>query len=161
MAVEQPDEVGPAGVFEKSVADLMARDQDMTVDVAEMLVAAESLGSTTAVAGQTEKINRALTAMDEVQRTAAGVYDQCYDVFLDLYPEWRGYLLCEDPKHKKDLLRKYKSMLSTYNKCRQQLIQDVGVLLALEHALLPSNTYVDPDHQVVQSADTSVVLDNF
>lgn len=165
----QPDEVGPAGMFEKSVSEMMAHDQSMTRDVAEMLVAAQSLGNVTAeinedhdcVAAQTEKLNRALTAMDEIQRTAADVYDRCYDDFLDLYPAWRMYLLCEDPKHKKALLRSYKSLLARYNKGRRALIRDLGVLMALEKSLLPSNVYADPDNRIPPSEDTAAVLDNF
>ncbi|XP_025194497.1 uncharacterized protein LOC112594089 [Melanaphis sacchari] len=168
-AIEQPDEVGPAGVFEKSVSEMMARDEDMTRDVAEMLVAAESLGSMKAADNadpvaaeeQTEKLNRALLAMDEMQRTAGDVYDRCYDDFLDLYPAWRMYLLCNDPKHKKSLLRSYRSLLVRYDKGRNTLIRDLGVLMALEKALLPSNTYVDPDNRIPPSADTVAVLDNF
>lgn len=168
-AIMQPDEVGPEGVFEKSVSEMVAHDQSMTRDVAEMLVAAQSLGSVKAeanedhdcVAAQTEKLNRALSVMDEVQRTGADVYDRCYDDFLDLYPAWRMYMLCENPTHKKDLLRSYKSLLARYNKGRRALIEDLGVLVALEKALLPSNAYADPDNRIPPSADTAAVLDNF
>ncbi|XP_026809125.1 uncharacterized protein LOC113551216 [Rhopalosiphum maidis] len=168
-AIEQPDEVGPAGMFEKSVSEMMARNQNITRDVAEMLVAAESMGNAKAaenvdsdtVAAMTEKLNRALTAMDEVQKTAADVYDRSYDDFLDLYPAWRMYLLCDDPKHKKALLRSYKSLLARYNTGRKALIQDLGVLVALEKALLPSNAYVDPDNRISPSDDIAAVLENF
>ncbi|CAH1710384.1 uncharacterized protein LOC114129844 [Aphis gossypii] len=168
-AIMQPDEVGPAGMFEKSVSEMMARDKDMTRDVAEMLVAAQSLGNVTAevhedddcVAAQIKKLNRALAAMDAVQRTGADEYDRCYDYFLDLYPLWRMYLLCEDHKHKKSLLRRYKSLLARYNRCCEALIRDLGVLVALEKALLPSNAYADPDNRILPSEDTAAVLDNF
>uniref|UniRef100_A0A2S2PAQ3 Prolyl 4-hydroxylase subunit alpha-2 n=1 Tax=Schizaphis graminum TaxID=13262 RepID=A0A2S2PAQ3_SCHGA len=167
-AIEQPDEVGPAGMFEKSVSEMMARNENMTRDVAEMLVAAESLGNAKATenvdsdtVAMTEKLNRALTAMDEVQKTAADVYDRSYDDFLDLYPAWRMYLLCDDPKHKKALLRSYKSLLARYNTGRKALIRDLGVLMALEKALLPSNAYPDPDNRIPASDNTAAVLENF
>lgn len=167
--IEQPDEVGPAGVFEKSVSELMERDKSMTKDVAEMLVANESLGSAKATdnvdpaeaIAQTEKLNRALMAMDEVQRTAADVYDRSYDDFLDLYPAWRMYLLCDQPKKKRTLFKRYKALLSRYNAGRKALIEDLGVLVGLEQALLPSNAYADPDSRIKPSADTIAVLDNF
>jgi len=167
--IMQPDEVGPAGMFEKAVSEMMAHNQSMTMDVAEMLVAAQLLGSAKeevnedndCIAAQTDKLNRALTAMDEIQRTVADVYDQCYDYFLELYPAWRMYLLCEDPKHKKDLLQNYKLLLALYNKYRKTLIRELGVLLALEKSLLPSNAYADPDNRIPPSEDTAAVLDNF
>lgn len=168
-ALIQPDEVGPEGVFEQSVSEMMDHDKEMTKDVAEMLVAAESLGCAkaeddvdpAAAKAQTEKLKRALAAMDEVQRTAADVFDRCYDDFLDLYPAWRMYLLCKDPEHKKALFKTYRTLLGRYNTGRKALIRDLGVLMALEKALLPSNVYADPDHRIKQSADTAAVLDNF
>ncbi|XP_060871255.1 uncharacterized protein LOC132945500 [Metopolophium dirhodum] len=167
--IEQPDEVGPAGVFEKSVLEMMEHDKGMTKDVAEMLVANESLGSAKAAdnvdaaeaTAQTEKLNRALMAMDEVQRTAADVYDRSYDDFLDLYPAWRMYLLCDKPKKKRTLFKRYKALLTRYNAGRKALIEDLGVLVGLEKALLPSNAYADPDNRIKPSADTIAVLDNF
>lgn len=168
-AVVQVDEVGPAGEFEKSVVELMKHDKGMTQDVAEMLVANESLGSAKAaknenaagVMTQTEKLNRALKAVDEVQRTAADVYDRCYDDFLDLYPAWRMYLLSKKPKQKKKLFKRYRALLSRYNAGRKALIEDLGLLVGLEKALLPSNAYADPDHRIEPSANTAAVLDNF
>lgn len=134
-----------------------------------MLVANESLGCAKATddehaaeaAAQTEKLNRALMAMDEVQRTAADVYDRCYDDFLDLYPAWRMYLLCKKPKKKRALFKRYRALLTRYTAGRNALIEDLGMLIGLEKALLPSNAYTDPDHLIEPSADTVAVLDNF
>lgn len=167
--IYQPDEVGPEGEFEKAVSDMMDRDKNMSKDVAEMLVAADSLGAAKAeddldpvrVALQAHKLNMALKAMDEVQRIAADLYDMCYDDFLDLYPAWRMYLLCDEPKHKNELFNSYSSMLARYNMKQDELIQNLGTLVGLEKTLLPSNVYPDPDLRIVPSADTVAVLDNF
>ncbi|XP_015369475.1 PREDICTED: uncharacterized protein LOC107165649 [Diuraphis noxia] len=169
-AIYQPDEVGPKGKFDQAVKDMMDHDENMTQDVAEMLVAANSLGDTqakddkldpVAVALQTHRLNRALKTMDEVQRTAADLYDQCYDEFLDLFPAWRMYMFSNDPKHKNKLFNSYCSILTRYNIKQEELLQNLGVLVALEKTLLPSNVYPDPDRRIEPSSDTAAVLENF
>ncbi|KAL5234643.1 hypothetical protein ACI65C_002053 [Semiaphis heraclei] len=168
--IYQPDVVGPEGEFEKAVLDMMNRDGKMSKDVAEMLVAADSLGAAkakdddldpVAVALQAYRLNRALKTMDEVQRIAAKLYDKCYDDFLDLYPAWRMYLLCDDLKHKNELFNSYSEMLARYNMNQDELLEDLGELVGFEKTLLPSNVYPDPDQRIKPSPVTVAVLDNF
>lgn len=156
-AKEQPDLVGPEGVFEKSVLDKMNSEKDMTRDVAEMLVAAESLSTNDP---RTKKLNKALQIMDELQRCSANLFDRMYDYFLDMYPCWRMYLLSDDEAQKKVLLKEYKKLLRRFNKSQHNLIQELGALVGMEKALLPSNAYVDPNNEVQPTTDIVEVLKN-
>lgn len=158
-AAEQPDVVGPRGEFEQSVADMMDRDEDMTRDVAEMLVAAESMRS--AAGGRGAQLANALRTMDEVQRYAADLYDSAYDDYLDLYPAWRMYILSGDPAQRQALFDDYVTLLGRYEKRQAELVEHLGLLVALQKALLPSNTYVDPYGRIEPSNDTAAVLDEF
>lgn len=160
-AVQQLDVVGPEGEFERSVSDMMARESGMTVDVAEMLVAANTMSADGTVDCQTEKLNRALRTMDEVQRTAASLFDSTYDDCLDLYPAWRMYILCEDPVQRNHLYRDYRRLLKRFIKGQESLMEELGYLIALEKALLPSNTYPDPYGRIKPSADITDILENF
>jgi len=166
-AETQRDLVGPEGVFEKSVSEMMTREKGMSEDLAEMLVAVDSLGTAAEgeadlkAAVQTDKLNNALKAMDEVQELVDDLYDKCYNDFLDLYPEWRMYVLCKDPKRKNDLFVSYSSILARYNARLQQYLENLGKLVAYEKALLPSNLFQDPENRIEPSPDTVLVLNNF
>lgn len=160
-ALDQPDVVGPKGVFEKSVSDMMANENGMTRDVAEMLVAAKTMSVDGTVDLRTNKLNIALRAMDQIQSTAAGLFDTTYDDFLDLYPAWRMYILCQDPKQRKRLFRDYQKLLNKFINGQAALIEELGLLVALEKVLLPSNAYADPYGRIKPSADITEVLDNF
>lgn len=162
-AVEQPDTVGPAGVFEDSVKTAMT-DEGVTRDVAEMLVAARTIrpdDGDAAAAATVGKLCNALRFMDEVQRNTAVLYDATYDDFLDLYPNWRAYLLTDDPAKKDRAYRDYRSLLDRYTEGQKNLIQGLGFLVALQKALLPSNVYADPDRRIVAMDETVAVLDDF
>lgn len=159
LAEVQPDRVGPPGEFEEAVAALMALDEDMTLDVAEMLVAAEALRARDG--DGSDKLRVALETEDELQREAAELYDRSYDLFLDLYPQWRMYVLCEDPVEREKLYAEYLELLARYEQNQEELIADLGILLNLEKALLPSNAYVDPYGRILPSVSTAEILKDF
>lgn len=156
-AIDQPDLVGPEGVFEKSVLDKMKSDKSITRDVAEMMVAAESLSANDP---RTNKLNDALQIMDELQRCSADLFDRMYDDFLDMYPCWRMYLLSTDKAQKKVFLDEYKALLRRFDKSQRNLIQELGALVGMEKLLLPSNAYVDPNNKIKPTADIVEVLKN-
>lgn len=164
VAVEQPDVVGPKGVFRKSVSDMMTQEKGMTEDVAEMLVASKSLAANSENppdAGMTDKLNNALRAMDDIQRHTGQLYDSAYDDYLDLYPAWRMYILSRDPVQQRSLFHDYKKLYKRYEKRQKRLIQNLGLLVGLQKALLPSNAYADPNNRIPPSEDTAAVLVNF
>jgi hypothetical protein len=156
-AIEQPDLIGPEGVFEKSVLDKMNSEKGMTRDVAEMMVAAESLSANDP---GTKNLNKALNILDELQRCSADLFDKMYDDFLDMYPCWRMYLLSNDEAQKNALLKEYKTLLRRFNKSQENLIQELGALVGMEKALLPSNVYVDPKNKVLPTTDVGEILKN-
>lgn len=161
LAAVQPDRVGPPGQFEEAVDALMAQDEDVTRDVAEMLVAAEALRARDADGDGSVKVRVALEAQDELQREAAELYDRSYDLFLDLYPQWRMYILCEDPVQREKLYLEYLELLERYERNQEELIADLGILLNMEKALLPSNAYADPYGRILPSISTAEVLKDF
>lgn len=157
-AVEQPDIVGPEGEFEKSVSDIMDSEKNMPIDVAEMLVAAHSLYENDP---NTKSLNRALRAMDKIQRAAGELYDSMYDDYLDLYPSWRFYIKSKDPIQQELRFKDYEILLDRFFKGQEEFIQNLGYLITLQKALLPSNAYVDPYNRIAASSNIEVVLENF
>lgn len=139
----------------------MMTEEGVTRDVAEMLVAAQMITPGDGGDATGAKLNNALRFMDEVQRNTAVLYDVTYDDFLDLYPNWRTYLLTRDPEKKDDAFRVYKSLLDNYTEGQKDLIQGLGFLVALQQALLPSNVYADPDNRIAPEEETATVLDDF
>lgn len=158
LAVVQPDVVGPAGVFEGSVTKMMAAEEGMTMDVAEMLVAAQMMSAAGNDAQVGRELEDSLRFMDLVQRGTADQYDQTYDDFLDLYPNWRTYLLSEDPERKEAAFAEYKKLVDRYTDGQKDLIRGLGYLLALQKALLPSNVYEDPYQRIPSAGGTAAVL---
>lgn len=157
----QVDEVGPKGVFEESVSKMMASEPGMTRDVAEMLVAAKTMSADGTVDLRAKKLNRALRAMDHIQKTVADLLETTCDDFTDLYPIWRMYILCKDPEQRERLFCDYQVLLDSFINGQAALIEDLGYLVALEKVLLPSNVYADPYGRIKPSSDITEVLDNF
>lgn len=131
----------------------------MTRDVAEMLVAADSLRTSTGELAT--ELENALRTMDDVQRYVADLYDTSYDDYLDLYPAWRMYILSKNPAQQQVLFDDYKTLLDRFEERRSQMIKHIGVLVAFQKALLPHNTYVDPYGRIEPSEDIEGVLDDF
>lgn len=159
-AAKQPDGVGAPDEFQDVVDLTMSLNDDITEDVAEMLVAADQLceaaGNT---ATDTYRLRSALIMMDQLQRAAGYLYDKAYDDYLDLYTSWRTYILYEgnDPA----LFANYMRLLDQYDREQKDLLEDLGVLLALQKALMPSNVFADPYERILPSVDTADVLSNF
>lgn len=163
-AAEQPDVVDAPGEFQNAVETTSPKDNIAAGDVAEMLMAADRL---CAAAGDTVddmfRLRSALMMMDQLQRAAAYLYDKTYDDYLDLYPAWCMYILYEgdDPVRLNDLFANYERLLDQYDRGQKDLLEDLGVLLALQKALVPSNVYADPYERILPSVDITDVLSNF
>lgn len=163
-AAKQPDVTGAPGEFQDAVDLTMSLNDDITEDVAEMLVAADQLCAAAGdTVGDTFRLRNALMMLDQLQRAAAYLYDKAYDDYLDLYPAWRTYILYEgdDPARLDDLFANYTRLLDRYDRGQKDLLEDLGVLLALQKALVPSNVYADPYERILPSVDTADVLSNF
>jgi len=156
-AEHQPDVVGPKGEFEKSVSN-MVRDEGLSWDVAEMLVAAKALHSTSNA--PPERLFEALRTLEDIQRYAVSLLDSTYDDFLDMYPAWRMYCLSRDPAQRDVFFRDYKVLLDRFTSGQRDLIEYMGLLVMLQKALLPSNAYTDPENRILPSADTAAMLEN-
>lgn len=153
----QPDVVGPKGVFEEAVSKMMAADNSLTEDVTEMLVAVCMLPMNSR---QKKKLVKALHFVDDIQKDTAKLYDDIYDYYLDLYPAWRMYILCEDREQQEDLFEEYKTLLVEFKKSKNKLLENMGVLVALQDALLPSNVYADPNNRIPSEVDIADILEN-
>lgn len=129
----------------------------MTSDVAEMLVAAESLTTK----DMSKKLDNALRVMDNIQMKVVNDYDEIYDLYLELYPAWRMYILCEDPAQRNDFFDEYEALFNAFIEDQKMLLSDLGTLFALQKALLPSNVHVDPDNRIVASVNIADILENF
>lgn len=157
-AVEQPDLVRLDGSFETSVQTLMAANKGMAKDVAEMLVASNDLAESEGDTIKAEKLNMALCSVDDLQRSVAELYDATYDCYLDLYPAWRMYLLCEIPEDRQLLLSNYMTILKQYRLSKKEFINYFNLLMDLQETLLPSNAFVDRYNLNQPSPDLALLL---